>query len=70
MSSPHFFSASRLVDISRLFGNIHGTLNGNANISSIERRGIIDTVSHIPHDVSSLLEGEDDALFLIGLNCL
>jgi hypothetical protein len=27
-----------------------------------------DAVSHIPHDVSSLLEGENDALFLVGLN--
>jgi hypothetical protein len=32
-------------DISRLFGNINGALNGNANIGSMERRGIIDAVS-------------------------
>ena len=34
----------------------------------MERRGIIDAVSHITDDVSGLLEGEDDALFLVGLN--
>ena len=34
----------------------------------MERRGIIDAVSHISHNIASLPEGEDDALFLIGFD--
>ena len=34
----------------------------------MKSRGIVDAVSHIPHDIAGLLEGEDDALLLIGLD--
>src|SRR5512133_2204387 len=34
----------------------------------MERRGVIDAVAHVPHDVPRLPEGEDDPLFLIGLD--
>jgi hypothetical protein len=34
----------------------------------MERRGIIDAVAHVSHDIANLPEGEDDALFLIGFD--
>jgi len=37
----------------------------NANIGSMKCRGIVDAVSHVPHNISSLPEGENNAFLLI-----
>ena len=52
-------------DIGGIFGNVHGAINRDADISRMKRRGIIDAVPHVADDITRLPQGKDNALFLI-----
>ena len=48
------------------FRHVHGTVHRNAHIGRMERWGVVDTVTEIPHHMAAPFEGEDDPVFLDG----
>jgi hypothetical protein len=55
-------------EVGRLAGDVHGPLDGDADVGIVEGRGIVDAVAQVADDVSGLLEGPDDALLLVGID--
>ena len=51
-------------DIGRFLGDIHGVIDGDADIGGAQGRGVVDAVAHEPDDVALALEGLDDALLV------
>src|SRR5262249_55613716 len=50
--------------IRRLFGNVDRIVDRDANIGRTQRRGVIDAITHKTDDVSLLLQGLDNPLFV------
>src|ERR1035438_8431854 len=53
-------------DLGRVFGHVHAIHDGDSNIRSVQRRGIVDAIAHVAYNVSACLEREDYGILLFG----
>ena len=53
-------------DVGRILGDIHGRIDGDADIGGMQGGGVIDAVAHEAHHMAAPLQGQDDAVLLGG----
>ena len=54
--------------IGSIFRHVHGRIHRDADVGGVQGRRVVDAVAHVADDVPGLLQGQDDALLLVGIH--